>query len=153
VGGERRSVGVALVPLSEVSVVTRRWRAWVPWLVFGGGLAVVGLGGLVQVKAASDMDAYDRNIATTCGRAGCAGDALAALLDQKRNAELENRIGIGALAAGLGATAAGAAMLYLNRPRSRYSDRIGPQAGPAPSVAPSVAPAAGGAVLSVGGRF
>lgn len=145
VGGQRRSIEVSLVPLSEVNVVTRRWRAWVPWLVFGGGLAVVGIGGLVEAKAASDMDAYDRNIATTCGRAGCTGDALDALLDQKRNAELEDRIGVGLLAAGVAATSAGAVMLYLNRPRSRYPERI------APPIA--VAPARGGGVLTLGGRF
>jgi hypothetical protein len=145
VGGERRSVAVALTPLSEVNVVTRRWRPWVPWLVFGGGLAVVGIGGLVEAKAASDMDAYDRNVATSCGRGGCAGDALAPLLAQKRSAELEDRIGVGMLAAGIAATSAGAVMLYLNRPRSRFPERI------APAVA--VRPAPGGAVLALGGRF
>lgn len=145
IGGQRREVSVALVPLSEVNAVTRRWRAWVPWVVFGAGLAGVAIGGLVEAKAASDMDAFDRSVATSCGRSGCTGPVLETLLEEKRRAELEGRIGLGMLAAGIAATGAGAAMLYLNRPRPGAPERSAP--------ALAVVPARGGGLLSLGGRF
>jgi hypothetical protein len=119
-GGAKQTIDVTLVSLASAAVERQRWRSWVPWTVFGSGLGVAVLGGLVVAKAASDLDAYDRNVATTCGRTGCTGATRDALRDQEASAILESRIGIGVVVAGGAAAIAGGVMLYFNRPTTEY---------------------------------
>jgi len=131
-GGKRQDVAIALVPLSQATHVVHRWQTWIPWAVFGGGLAVAGVGGLVELKASSDMAAYDRTVTHDCAITGCAPGTIDHTLEH--TATLENRIAIGVMTVGLAAAATGAAMLYMNRGRETFVD---------------VAPQPGGAVVSV----
>jgi hypothetical protein len=119
-GGAKQAVDISLVSLASVAVERRRWRYWVPWTVVGSGLGVALLGGLVVAKATSDLDTYDRNVATTCGRTGCTGATREALRDQEASAIFEGRIGIGVLVAGGVAAIAGGVMLHVNRPATEY---------------------------------
>jgi hypothetical protein len=98
--------------------------------VFGGGLAITAVGGLVELKAANDMDRYDGAVTRGCSGSPCAAVAV----DQglRSRATVENRLAIGSIAAGVVAAAAGAALLHMNRARPGYEltgSNISPAAG------------------------
>lgn len=135
-GGKHEQISIELEPLARAAKITHRWRTWVPWAVFGAGFAVAGIGGLVELQADSDFNAYDRAVARECAPTRCPpGTPDPGLLDSAR---LENRIAIATIAAGAATVAAGAVLLYLNRGRTVY---------------PDLEPRPAGAVLGVAGRF
>ena len=70
-GGAREHTDMALLPLSETARVVHRWPAWIPWVVFGGGLAVVGAGALVEGIASSKISDFDRALVRDCSGPGC----------------------------------------------------------------------------------
>lgn len=124
VGGDRKTLDVALQPLEAAARIEHRWPTWIPWVVFGGGLAVGGMGALVQLKAASDMRAFDRDIARECDT-GCPSDQLpAGAADKRELAELENKIGIAVISVGAAAAVTGGVLLYLNRGRTVYPREV-----------------------------
>ena len=144
-GGKRADVDLALVPLDRAGKVVHRWPTWIPWVVFGGGLGVMGLGGALESVAAGQLDTYDRAVASTCP-SGCAPkDPRYDALDQQKTAALRlDHIAIGVLATGGAAVAAGAVMLYLNRGQTTYPDAVLPVVTALPG---------GGGAVSFGGRF
>ena len=54
--GKQQRVTISLVPLADAAKVVHRWPGWLPWAVFGGGLAVAGLRRPDQVQASARMD-------------------------------------------------------------------------------------------------
>ncbi len=98
--------------LVTVEAPGRRWPAWAPWAVGGGGLGVVLLGVLLDVKASNDMDAFHRSLAVQCP-----DDCFAETIDRSAAdmAITENRIAIGLIVVGAVAVAAGAAGVVLDR--------------------------------------
>ncbi len=135
-GGKQQRQTIELVPVARTAKITRRWGQWLPWTVFGGGLALTGLGALIELKASSDFAAFDRMIQRDCAK-GC----TAVDYGTRDTARTENRIGVGFLTAGAVAVAAGGVMLYLNRARTTYPTEI------------DVRPTQAGGVVTVGGRF
>lgn len=147
VAGERHVVELSLVPLERAARIEHRWPTWMPWVVFGGGLTVAGIGGLVQLKAAADMRAYDRFVGQQCTD-GCRpseNEPDAATRDLKSTAELENKIGITVISIGAAAAVTGGVLLYLNRGRTVYPTERARELG--------VTPTPGGAAVTWGGRF
>lgn len=118
-GGRQVSARVELAPIATRVAIVHRWPSWMPWLVFGGGFALAGVGGLVELKAAGDFTNYDRLVEHDCA-AGCApGDPnLARDRGVRSTAVLENRIAVGVIGVGVAAIAAGGALIYLNRART-----------------------------------
>ena len=135
-GGKQQHQAVELVPVARTAKITRRWGMWVPWSVFGGGLALTGLGALIELKASSDFAAFDRMVQRDCAK-GCTEVDYGT----RNTARLENRIGVGTLTVGAVAVAAGAVMIYLNRARTSYPTEI------------EVRPTQAGGVVTMGGRF
>jgi hypothetical protein len=123
VGGGRATAEISLVRLSDAARVTHRWPIWIPWLVAGAGAAVAGIGGLVEVKARSDQDLYQRSVARDCSMMACTPDPLVAGLHD--SAVSENRLGIVAASLGLAAVVTGGVMLYLNRAHLDYDISAG----------------------------
>lgn len=115
VGGAARTIDVELVPLASATAERRRWRVAVPWVVFGGGLALAGLGGAIELKAGADFDAFDRAVAERCARTGCVGAQRTALDAQETTARREHMAAVAGLAVGALAAGTGAVLLYLNR--------------------------------------
>ncbi|MGE5186895.1 MAG: hypothetical protein ACM31C_32815 [Acidobacteriota bacterium] len=148
VGGKHEDVSVALQPLASVGKVVHRWSGWVPWLVVGGGVAVAGIGALIDYQASRDMTDYDRALVTACLDVGCDAShpVPASVAAQKTRAEHESELGIGVMAAGAAALATGGVLLYLNRGRTLYpaSEHLGRI---------DVSPRPGGAFVSASGRF
>jgi hypothetical protein len=141
-GGKAQDTTVALVPLSKAAKVVHRWPAWQPWAVFGGGLALAGLGGLIQLQAISNRDEYDKTVARDCAVNGCApGQIDMGLLN---TATRDNHIAIAVMSVGAAAAITGGVMLVMNRGRTVYEE---------PAKRVDVAVTRGGGVVTVGGRF
>lgn len=109
---------IALAPVVAKSVVARRWRVWVPWVVVGSGAAVAGLGYALHRRATSSFDEYDRAFASACP-AGCLpADVPAAVDEIGSRARRENNIAIASMSAGAAVVTAGAVLVFLNQPRT-----------------------------------
>jgi hypothetical protein len=151
VGGKTQAVDVKLIPLDQAARVVHRWPGWIPWLVFGGGLAVAGVGGLIQFNASDLMDDYDRTIARDCAMMGCdLGDPkYADLVDKRKSAEFRNKVAISVITVGAVGAVAGGVMLVLNRGQTVY-DNSAEERGVARV---DFVPHDDGGVLTVSGRF
>jgi tetratricopeptide (TPR) repeat protein len=142
-GGKREVVTMSLVSLEQAATITHRWPVGVPWYVLGGGFAATALGGVVQLKAAADMNSYDRAIRTSCRVVGCTPGAIDGEL--RARAIRENQLAIGLFAVGATTVVIGGTMLYLNRARTIYPSIDSPRV--------DVTPTRGGAALVVQGAF
>lgn len=138
-GGKPQRVAIELETLEKAAKIVHRWPAWMPWVVFGGGLAIAGVGGLLELQAMQNMDAYDRSIDRSCRIARC--DETNVDIALRDDAKRESVIGIGVILAGAATTATGAVLLYLNRGRTEYESSV------------QLAPQAGGASVSLRARF
>jgi tetratricopeptide (TPR) repeat protein len=144
VGGEHDTAEVKLVPLAKAAKVVHRWPVWMPWLVFGTGLGVVGLGAGLDFLAKNHMSDYDSAVATECGTTGCTpgSDAFNRLQSQKNSAKTEADLSYAMLGVGAAAAITGGVMLYLNRGQTVYEK---------PPI--EVTPTSGGAAVSFSGHF
>jgi hypothetical protein len=117
----------------------------VPLLVVGAGLTVTGIGGLIEYQSYQTMDDYDRALVTACFDTGCdaAHPLPASIAATKERAELQNKIAIGVMTAGLATVITGGVLVYMNRARTVYptAEHI------------DITPTAGGAAVSVRGQF
>ena len=140
-GGTTEHAEVSLLPLAETAHIVHRWPSWIPWVVFGGGLAVAAGGALVEGIASSKIADFDRALVRDCSGPGCGPSRPipAADLELESSAHTYGAIGVAVIAAGVAATATGATMLYLNRGRSVYGYEV--------------APIPGGATVGVRGSF
>ncbi|HUS32695.1 MAG TPA: tetratricopeptide repeat protein [Kofleriaceae bacterium] len=139
VGGKPLGVDVKLDPLAKGAKIVHRWPGYVPWTVFGGGLALGAIGGLTLWAASTQLRSYDVFVDANC-TSQCTDAQLAqAKHDYYDPAQTKNNVGGTFVAVGAAAVATGAVMVYLNRGRTVY-----------PDVAPL--PGGGGAV-SLSGTF
>lgn len=151
IGGKKESVSVELIPLDKAAKVVHRWPTWIPWVVFGSGLAVTGLGVLIEIDAQSQMNRYDQQVASDCAVSGCVltdGSAVSnALNDQRERAESRDKLAIGVMSVGIVGAAVGGVLLFMNRGKTVYEDPVkaGAQVG--------VTPTADGAAVTVSGHF
>lgn len=136
VGGDRQRVELALVAATWNTEYGHRWSKWKPWVVFGSGLVLAGIGGVFEIRAFSEMRDYDNLVAATCP-GGCLADALPSTRDKDR-ANRDSTIGITCIAVGAVAATIGGVLLYLNRETAHPVGVVGGD---------------GGASVVVGGRF
>jgi hypothetical protein len=112
-------------------VEDRPWALWKPWTVVGAGAAIAVAGGVLHVVAANDFDSYDRGfVGLPCAMKGCSESQieeldprLSAMLGRARR---EQNIAVGAYVVGGAAIAAGAVLLYLNRPHLMEREDMSP---------------------------
>jgi hypothetical protein len=140
VGGGHEQVELSLAPMTSGGKVVHRWATWKPWVVLGAGLAVTGVGGLIEYQSYKTMNDYDRALVAACGDMGCSVDRPVPdnVHDLETSAKLQNAVAIGALTAGIATVVTGGVLLYMNRERTVY---------PTAEVVPQ------GATVSVRGRF
>ncbi len=123
--GKENSVSVRMIAMSEAAITVRRWKRWKPWAVAGAGVAVAGIGGLLQLKAQADYDSYGEEIARSCGDTGCLpADIPGPVTDLEARAGLENKIAIGAFATGGALLVTGVVMLIMNSPKTVMPDDV-----------------------------
>ena len=126
--GKTTDVDVTLSTLDAAAVTRTRWATWKPWAVAGGGVAVAGLGVLLNAKASADMDRFENEVARECADVACPADRFG---DLESTAKTENRIAIGMMIAGAAVVVTGVTAVILNRPRTYVPESaIVPTASP-----------------------
>ena len=115
----------------------RRWAAWKPWAVLGGGalLALVGVPLILDAK--SNFNAYDAMVTSACSGGCPPGTLPPAASDAHDSGRLENVIAISLFSVGGALVAGGVAMLVLNQPRVVPAEE-GAHASIAPLIGPGV---------------
>jgi len=141
VGGKTQSADITLDPLEAGAMIVHRWPVWIPWTVFGGGLALAGAGVGLQVWAGQQMKTYDAFVDDRC-TGNCTPAQLADVAYLKDGAEQKTVAGVSLMVVGGAAVVSGAVMVYLNRGRTVY-----------PETMPKVTPLDGGAAVSWSRRF
>jgi hypothetical protein len=118
--GQLQELDLRLVTLSEAADTGRRWAIWKPWAVVATGGVVAVSAGVLHTLSARNFSDYDKQFqqlpcATTTG---CSRNAIPhTLSDQLNRATQEQQLAVGGYIAGGSVIAAGAVLLYLNRPR------------------------------------
>ena len=156
-GGKTEVAKLELVPLENAAKIVHRWPGWVPWVVFGGGIVVAGIGGFAKYTASEIMADYDRTIARDCAGGGCdlsnPDDMRARDLNaQYDTAITRDRIAITVISVGAAGIIAGGVMLFLNRGQTVY-DNSAETRGPTGATRLDVVPTDGGGVMTVRGWF
>lgn len=147
IGGKEQRISLSLDPIEKAARIEHRWPGWVPWVVFGGGFAVAGIGGLLDLAAVQEMESYDRAVAQSCPTKACKPEDLdPADRDLQESSETKSAFAVGIMIAGGATIVTGAVMLYLNRGRTVYPTSV-------ERLTPTVTPMPGGATLSFSGRF
>jgi hypothetical protein len=97
----------------------RPWATWKPWAVVGVGAAIAAISGGVHAFSSRNFNAYDKAfLDLPCANSGgCTDQQIRPDLNaQLSRAKQEQKIAIGGYIAGGAIAAAGAVLLYLNRP-------------------------------------
>lgn len=114
--GQHFRIELKLYTSEELTRYRRRWSAtWMPYAVLGAGVAIGGVGGLLQLSAKASYDDYDAEIAR-CNDSSASGCEITPRITDLKDAGDRKRtlgyVGYGVAGAAL---AAGAVLLYLNR--------------------------------------
>ncbi len=124
--GKAKDVPVKMISLKAATKTRRRWKTWKPWGVFGAGIAVAGIGGLLQLKSQSDFDGYGEDIARLCSDKGCTPDQIPnSVSGRESRARLENQMAVGSMIAGGALVVGGVIMALMNRPKSYLPESAG----------------------------
>ncbi len=142
IGGKHQDVHVSLKPLEQAARIEHRWPTWMPWVVFGGGFAVVAIGGIVELQASTNLGNFDQMVQHDCPNNCPAGTVSTG---ERSRGELENKIAVSVLTVGVATIATGVAMLYMNRGRTVYPHSI--------ERVVDFTPLHGGGALTLRGRF
>lgn len=122
---ESRRVNVSPGKLAILDLPLRRiyeerpWPTWKPWAVVSAGAAIAAAGGVFHAYSAKKFRDYDEKfLALPCANSGgCTGNAIRpGLKAELTRANLEQQIAVAGYVAGGTLIAAGAVLLYLNRP-------------------------------------
>lgn len=114
--GEKFRIELKLYTADELTRYSRRWDRWVPYAVLGGGVALAGVGGLLELLASNNYRSYDDKIAA-CNQNNQGCQASPALVDQKKRGDSERTMGFVGYGVAGATLAVGATLLYLNRER------------------------------------
>lgn len=149
--GMKQAVDLKLITLNEASDKNRRWAVWKPWAVVALGTAVAVTGGVFHARASASYEAYDDDFirlpcVTNEDSLGCTkNDIPPSMQTRLDRAALQQKVAIGAYAAGGAILATGVVLLYMNRPRTVEEAPHGSQI----TIAPELSPTSLGLVLSV----
>lgn len=139
VGGQETVIEIELTPLADAARFERYWEEWIPWTVFGVGLAVGALGTLPLVGAIDARDRYEAEIERSCST-GCTQselpDAVTSLADWT---ETWNAVAWSTFVIGGVAVATGIVLLVLNAERRVDVDESGERLSAVPLVGPDFA--------------
>jgi hypothetical protein len=114
--GEKTTIALQMFTADEMITYHRRWNNALPWSVFGAGILVAGLGGIMHWQASTHYKSYDSGVSDCATQAGSFGCNPMSSLSSKKS--VGDGLQIGAFVAyGVGgATAIGGLVLaVLNR--------------------------------------
>ncbi len=135
-GGQKTALELNLFTAEDLTQYRRRWSAWKPWVLVAGGIALAGVGGILQWQAAERFKSFDAGI-VACGGCVPSGD-LAATRNDGSVLQAMAFVGYGL---GAAAIAAGGVLVWMNR---ALPYRVSPEHEGALTLAPWVAPGGGG---------
>jgi len=117
--GEQARVALAMDP--DHLIETRRWSAWKPWVVVAAGVAVAAVGAELERRALAHQDVAAAELV------GCDSPSCKPTFTPIYNrAETENRLAVGAFAAGGTAVAVGVVLAWLNQTRAHRTEARAP---------------------------
>ncbi len=155
-GGKTLSIALELKTIDELTVTTRRWSAWKPWAVVGGGAAVLAAGAALVAGGNQKVKDYDRDAARCTPSNRCTVAQVEALVQVRKDGEKLQKLGAAGYAAGGAVLATGAVLVFLNRGQSQVRTYdsgetvAAPPAGaPTVELSPLVTPDAPGLALRV----
>ncbi len=146
VGGKLTAYDIPAIEAKPVPRNVRRWAAWKPWAVLGGGGGIGVAGMVVYTLAGRQFAAHDRLVAAKCG-GGCTADVLAMYPEiprQKSRAEDEQIVALSLLSAAAAVVVAGLVGVVMNQSRLQLAPQL-PQ--------PAIALIPGGLQASANWRF
>lgn len=111
--GAKESINVELYTVDDLTFERRKFAAWIPYAVMGGGAVIGVVGGLLHSGAISRYDEFDAAI-EACG--GCEPPAAAA--NKRDSADTMQAVAITSYVVGIGAVLTGATLAYINRAES-----------------------------------
>lgn len=121
-GGENKRLELTLVAAEQAVEYRRLFAAWIPFVILGAGVAIAGGGLGLHLSARGQFTQYDRRIESCLDPAtgGCVPSLDVAALrgsGQSQQAGAMVLYGVGGAA-----IAAGAVLLYINRPQPYRAD-------------------------------
>jgi tetratricopeptide (TPR) repeat protein len=136
-GTQARRVAAAPGALETVELSLRKlvedrpWATWKPWAVVGAGVGIAAAAGVVHGLSAHDFSSFDSGFAKLlCAATGCKQDQIDSQLSSRLSrARLEQRIAVGGYLAGGALIAAGAVLVYMNRPHLMEREDANPGGG------------------------
>ena len=167
--GKRVEEKLKLMSIESAVKTERRWKRYMPWLVFGAGAAVTGVGVGLIMKAKADYDQYNEDFSSECPD-GCYWNRVPDGEDGKvvpqRLKNLKSRAkatyisSIVITSAGAAALATGIVLVLMNQPRkvrletpTQGDNGKGQGERGISSVSVVPVPLAGGGLLSTSLRF
>jgi hypothetical protein len=137
---------IKLRPMTNVEAThyKRKWDTWKPWVVVGGGAAVVVIGGVLHMLAGSSYDDYDKAIEQCSLDNGGHCQPTSDMTSKRDTGDTLQTLGFVGYGLGGAAIVTGAVLLYLNRSVSYQVE-----AQPEISVAPMLTPGGGGVMATV----
>jgi hypothetical protein len=117
--GETFRINLKVYTTPELTRYTRKWdRAWVPYTVIGGGVALVVTGGILQALAQNDYDAFNQKVqACNTATQGCVISEHKEITDVRASGDSKRTMGFVGYGIGGAAIATGAVLAYINRSR------------------------------------
>ncbi len=100
-------------------IETRRWTSWKPWSVVAAGVAVAAAGVGLERQALAHRSGAVAALAAGCDTLTCSPTPPPSIYQR---ATTENRLAIGAIAAGGTAVAVGLALAWLNQPHAQRAE-------------------------------
>ena len=145
--GQKTIVDLKMFTDDQMTIYKRRWHNAIPWTVFGAGVVIAGVGGVLHWQSSEQIKAYDKGI-LACGEASATGGCTPddALRNKKTHSEA---LQIGAFAAyGIGAATViiGSVLAVVNRAKP---ERVNPDKDPKISISPIFAPGGAGVVTTI----
>ncbi|MBV8756581.1 MAG: PEGA domain-containing protein [Deltaproteobacteria bacterium] len=116
--GQETTLVIELHLMAQPKQLARRWSAWLPWAVVGGGAAIAGGGGLFAWRASKQYSEYDRGVAQAWEQAQMTGMAPVTpkfALDAHSRGDRDRTLSYTGLAVGGVAVAAGITMVLMNQ--------------------------------------
>jgi hypothetical protein len=155
-GGQTLSIALELKTIDELTVTTRRWSAWKPWLVVVGGGAVLAGGAVLTTQGNQKIGDYEKAVRECTPDSPCSREEGEAFRKTRSEGQKLQRIGVAGYAAGAAVLLTGATLVFMNRGQSHVrtydsGETVAPPpAGPpAVELSPLVTPDAPGLAVRV----
>ncbi len=153
ISGKAKRLELELITLKAAATTERRWKAWKPWAVVGGGAGLGLLGALLYWRAGADFDSYDSSIASLCVSGCTESEIPGPVSGVETRAKVENGAAIAAFGLGGVALVTGVVLVILNQPHTvpAHNIEVPPPATPASpvTVTPVLGPELTGLAASI----